>query len=302
MLKESTAFPAESTAPAWFPAETNGEQQGLDKPQQGVLCVSLWPLAAHHVPAMSGYLCPTSSCFQSHKLEQCCFVSSHTTGQTQPGAFIQCCSALGYGAATTAAGLGHSCPPHVIHQGFFSSSSSSLPHGAHGSSDKSAPCHPGWLGESKEGKVTTSPTTPISLRGTPGQGCASRQDFPTMLSQQGGITFFKLTLEAPQLSHKPAAESGVLEETSLTHQLLGDRGEQGEIRARESPMEGHLRVMDGWGSCEQLTWPRVFLVEQNDFGLKLMRGLSPTCSSCPSPACGFKDESHSALSGREEYF
>lgn len=60
------------------------------------------------------------------------------------------------------------------------------------------------------------------------------------------------------------------------------------------------------GAPKQLTWPwlhdGVFLVEQNDFGLKLWRDLSPMCSSCPSSACGFKDESHSALSEREEYF
>lgn len=65
-------------------------------------------------------------------------------------------------------------------------------------------------------------------------------------------------------------------------------------------------MMDGWGSYKQLTWPwlcdEVFLVEQNYLGLKLWRGLSPVYSSCLSSACGFKDESHSPLSGREEYF
>lgn len=76
----------------------------------------------------------------------------------------------------------------------FSPSSSSLPLGAHGNSDKSAPCHPGWLGESREGKASRSPITPTPLCGTPGQGCATRQAFPTMSSQQGGITFFKRTL------------------------------------------------------------------------------------------------------------
>lgn len=125
--------------------------------------------------------------------------------------FIRSCSALGCGAATTAVGLGVHALPTVSHTKHFFSPFS-RPLGAHGISDKSAPCHSGWLGEAREGKVTTSPTSPTSptsLGGTPGQGCGS---VPTMSSQQGGIAFFKPTLEAPQLYHKPTAEPGVLGE------------------------------------------------------------------------------------------
>lgn len=98
----------------------------------------------------------------------------------------------------------HALPTMAHTKCFFSSSSSSLPLGPHGSSDKSAP----WLGELREGKVTIT----TSLCSTPGQDCALRQAFTTMSSQQGGITFFKPALEAPQLYHKPAAELGVLGE------------------------------------------------------------------------------------------
>lgn len=196
--------------------------------------MSLSPPAAHGVPAMSGSLCPTSSCFQSHELEQSCFVSSHTGGQgfytilLCPG---MCCHHhSGAGEFMASPRWGHT-------ECFFSPSSSSLPLGAHGSSDKAVPWQPGWLGEPREGEVTTSPTAPTSLDATPGQGCALGQGFPTMSSRQGGITSFKPALGAPQFHHKPVAEPGALGEPL---QSISCWVQLGEITARESPMEGHL--------------------------------------------------------------
>lgn len=130
----------------------------------------------------------------------------------------------------------HALPTMSYTECFFIPSSSSLPLGAHGSSDKSVPCHPGWLGESREGKVTTAPT---SLCGTSGQGCSPRQAFPTMSTQQGGITFFKPTLEAPQLHHKPAAEPGALGEPlqSISCWVTGfswGRSEPGKVPWRDT--------------------------------------------------------------------
>lgn len=87
---------------------------------------------------------------------------------------------------------------------FFSPSSSSLPLCACGNSDKSAPCRPGWLGESREGEVTTSPTTPTPLCGTPGSGLCLKD---------------KLSLQCPASKEESHSSNLLLKHHSCTTNL-----------------------------------------------------------------------------------